>query len=435
MTKRLFPITQWSDANGVLASGTVETFEAGTSTQKDTFTDRAGGSTNANPLTLDSNGIGQLWMDTDTRYKIVVKDSSATTVLTLDEVVPSGELLDSGTTSLEGNLDVVTFSIISSLNRDIAITPNGNGSVVLDGLNWPQSDGTNGQVIQTNGSGQLSFATVGTGSMDDVIDDTTPQLGGTLDTNAFNIEFDDAKGLFDDSSNEQLILQKTASAVNHIEITNASTTNAPLISAAGDDSNIDLSLQPKSGGKLILDTHTWPNTDGSANQILQTNGSGVLSFTDASTGNLLQYIHTTSTSEASTTTIIPYDDTVPQNTEGAEYITATITPTNTNSTLEIEVFIPIISKSGNQQAWIGALFQDSTADALCAAIAPVMFGDHRVHGQFHMKYYMTAGTTSSTEFKFRYGPSAGTAYINTIAGTSKFGTIPQASMIIKELSE
>jgi len=55
----------------------------------------------------------------------------------------------------------------------------------------PTSDGTSGQVIQTDGAGNLSFATV-SGGGGEVVDDTTPQLGGTLDTNGFNIAFGDA---------------------------------------------------------------------------------------------------------------------------------------------------------------------------------------------------------------------------------------------------
>tara|TARA_A100001015_G_scaffold172552_1_gene191754 strand:- start:737 stop:2209 length:1473 start_codon:yes stop_codon:yes gene_type:complete len=47
-------------------------------------------------------------------------------------------------------------------NGDIEITPNGTGSVVIDGLNYPQADGTNNQVIKTDGNGNLSFTSVGT---------------------------------------------------------------------------------------------------------------------------------------------------------------------------------------------------------------------------------------------------------------------------------
>ena len=64
-----------------------------------------------------------------------------------------------GSPQLGGNLDVVTHSLVSTSNRNIAITPNGSGKVVLDGLSHPTSDGSAGQAIVTNGSGVLSFAT------------------------------------------------------------------------------------------------------------------------------------------------------------------------------------------------------------------------------------------------------------------------------------
>ena len=61
------------------------------------------------------------------------------------------------TPQLGGNLDVNGNSIVSASNGNIAITPNGTGSVVLDGLNWPQADGSANYVLKTNGSGQLSW--------------------------------------------------------------------------------------------------------------------------------------------------------------------------------------------------------------------------------------------------------------------------------------
>lgn len=87
-----------------------------------------------------------------------------------------------------------------------------------------------------------------------VIDDTSPQLGGNLDANANNIDFDDNTGIRDDSGNEQLIFQKTASAVNHLEVTNAATGNSPSISAAGADTNIDVNIIPKGTGVVNFGT-------------------------------------------------------------------------------------------------------------------------------------------------------------------------------------
>jgi hypothetical protein len=84
----------------------------------------------------------------------------------------------------------------------------------------------------------------------DVVDDTSPQLGGDLDTNSFNISFDDAHGITDENGNEQVIFQTTSSAVNQLDITNAATGNAPSIQATGGDSNISLQVGPKGTGNI-----------------------------------------------------------------------------------------------------------------------------------------------------------------------------------------
>jgi hypothetical protein len=76
-------------------------------------------------------------------------------------------------------------------------------------------------------------------ALQDVVDDTTPQLGGQLDVNGNAIG---------DGTLELLKFSETASAVNEITIKNNSTGNAPEIQATGDDTNIDLNLVPKGTG-------------------------------------------------------------------------------------------------------------------------------------------------------------------------------------------
>tara|TARA_B100000927_G_scaffold288788_1_gene284109 strand:- start:13823 stop:16120 length:2298 start_codon:yes stop_codon:yes gene_type:complete len=70
------------------------------------------------------------------------------------------DIVQDGTPQLGGDLDVVTHSIVSTSDRNIAITPNGSGKVVLDGLSYPTSDGSAGQFLKTDGAGNLSFASV-----------------------------------------------------------------------------------------------------------------------------------------------------------------------------------------------------------------------------------------------------------------------------------
>lgn len=99
------------------------------------------------------------------------------------------DIVGDATPQLGGNLDVNGNSIVSASGGNIAITPDTTGSVVIDGLSHPQADGSAGQFLKTDGSGQLAFATVNT----DLVNDTTPQLGGTLDTNGQSIQFGTSK--------------------------------------------------------------------------------------------------------------------------------------------------------------------------------------------------------------------------------------------------
>ena len=124
----------------------------------------------------------------------------------------------------------------------------------------------------------------------DLVDDTTPQLGGNLDTNSFMIDFDDAHGIRDENGNEQLIFETTGSAVNHVDITNAATGSGPEIGAVGDDSNINLELRPKGTGEIMIGTGAATATltsSGAYDLTLDTNGgtnSGTITITDGANG-------------------------------------------------------------------------------------------------------------------------------------------------------
>lgn len=99
-------------------------------------------------------------------------------------------VVEDTTPQLGGSLDVNGQSIVSASNGNISITPNGTGNVVLDGVNWPQADGTANQFLKTNGSGQLSYATIvqaNGNELENIVEDTTPQLGGNLDVQANSI--------------------------------------------------------------------------------------------------------------------------------------------------------------------------------------------------------------------------------------------------------
>ena len=97
--------------------------------------------------------------------------------------------------------------------------------------------------------------------------------------------------ILDTNGNELFLLTATGSAVNEITYANAASGNNPTFTASG-ETNVGVSILPKGSGKVTIDNLTFPAADGSANQILTTNGSGQLSFVDNSGGTDWQAIKT-----------------------------------------------------------------------------------------------------------------------------------------------
>ena len=135
--------------------------------------------------------------------------------------------------------------------------------------------------------------------------------------------------------------------------------------------------------------------------------------------DLVQIVQGSNVAKTSGSTTIPADDTIPQNTEGTEIATVSITPTSTSNTLVIHIAAPTCYNATGASYGIG-IFQDSTADAIASANIRANGGFVREITAHHT---MTAGTTSSTTFKFRLGSSAGTWNINGVGGRVHGGVI------------
>jgi len=127
----------------------------------------------------------------------------------------------------------------------------------------------------------------------------------------------------------------------------------------------------------------------------------------------LQRVRATITTNASGTTDIPFDGSVPQSGEGDEYLTRSITPLSASSTLRIKV---VFNVSASAAAHITtALFRDSTASAIqfCANIIPA--DSQQVQAVLDCE--TASSSTSATTFKIRCGSNgAPTCYVNTTTG-------------------
>ena len=108
---------------------------------------------NAN-IDIVPNGTGDVTLQADT---VQVGDSNADVAITTNG---TGDL----TLSTNSGTNSGTIEIEDGADNDIVITPNGTGDVILDGLKYPQADGSANQVLKTDGSGQLSWTTVSGGA-------------------------------------------------------------------------------------------------------------------------------------------------------------------------------------------------------------------------------------------------------------------------------
>ena len=146
--------------------------------------------------------------------------------------------------------------------------------------------------------------------------------------------------------------------------------------------------------------------------------------------NVIQLVYTQDGTYAGHTTVIPADNTIPQqSTEGSLAMSQTITPTDASNILEIQVHAEI-SVSGAVNV-CGALFRDSTEDALAACLSYNTTGG--ANRAIDIVHRVVAGSTSSTTFKFHLGPSStATVYFNGSAGAQQLGGVMASFISVKE---
>ena len=105
----LFPPAKFQAFNSdgtPMVSGSLYAYVANSSTPQDTYTDSTEGTTNTNPVVLDSRGEADVWLGTGALYKLVLKDADGTTVWTVDQV---GGPLNVATLAASGGSALVGF--------------------------------------------------------------------------------------------------------------------------------------------------------------------------------------------------------------------------------------------------------------------------------------------------------------------------------------
>lgn len=154
-------------------------------------------------------------------------------------------------------------------------------------------------------------------------------------------------------------------------------------------------------------------------------------YTDARANKFLQQVCQIVGTVSTGTAQIPYDDTIPEITEGSEFLNRAITPVNSGSQLQIDVNVYWAYENGGGYQLAAALFQDSTTYAISVGGVTVPGNSYLCNTR--LNHVMTAGTTGSTTFTVRIGGNAaGTITLNGVLGARKYGGRLESSIVITE---
>ena len=188
-----------------------------------------------------------------------------------------------------------------------------------------------------------------------------------------------------------------------------------------------LVIKGSSSGQVTVDVPAAAGT----NTLTLPAGTGNI-ITSTTAGTIIQVVNSISSTPGSNTTTMPFDSTIPQNNEGAEFTTVAITAANSSNKFHVSVFAQL-SQNASTGRVVAALFIDSTANALAAGACQI--GNTGGLYTVAFDYIAAAGDTSEHTFKLRYGKADGsTAYINKNAAGFTLGGVATSGIIVREIA-
>ena len=164
--------------------------------------------------------------------------------------------------------------------------------------------------------------------------------------------------------------------------------------------------------------------------------AAAIATTKLGAGATVQVVNVQSSTTATGTTAIPNDDTIPQITEGVEYLTLAITPTSSSNKLIVEWVIGLHASAGTTgiveySCLFNTDIHSSNALACVGLQNPIGNNQNTSAG----RYYVTAPGTSATTFRLRAGNSTTETYtFNGAAGSSRLSTACVSSITITEIA-
>src|SRR6056300_590004 len=360
-----------TDSSGDIGFGNENITTTGTMTA-------ATGSTIGN-LTLANGSI------TDSSGDISFGNENITTTGTLDVsgLTTLSTLAVTGTTSLVGTttIDNITFNdntIATSSNADLNLTPGGTGTVNVSNLtidsninitdnNITTTQSNSNLVLSASGSGSvvMAKADINSGAIDNTVIGATTPVAATF---------------------------TTLSTTSGMTIDGVTITDNTISSNA---SNADLELSGNGTGTVSISGFSFPTSDGSAGQVLKTDGAGNIGFitiSSASTLNHSEIGDNTATVATSATTVI--DSWSSASYRSAKYYISISDATNSRFEMVEATLVQGPSADSTTEAYVTVFGNTgSYTDPLCTFTADIDDGNVRL--------LATNITNDSTVFKFQ----------------------------------
>ncbi len=183
-------------------------------------------------------------------------------------------------------------------------------------------------------------------------------------------------------------------------------------------------------GKATTDTLT--NKSIAATQL-----TGTIAAAALPAGSVLQVVQTLNNANTSGSVAIPNDNTIPQITEGAQYLTCTIVPKSATSNLLVQVMLYVGEPTNLNNNGAIALFRDATASAI--AVGALFRPASNLDGGFPcaLSILTPSNSISSTTFTVRAGLDVASALVmNTNADGvyPKWGGVYYSGITIMEIA-
>ena len=338
------------------------------------------GTLTANATVFVASGIEKTYMvenATTGAYTLALNQVGGSSVIWSTTDKGNKQIYLTGTNAIDVNSQLSTINMPNQNEVRFGDADNSNyiaikaPSTISSNVSFslPSADGSANQFLKTDGSGDLGFATAITaagGSNTQVLYNNSTAFAGssTMTFDGTNLQL-----------NNQADLRLGDTTTNYIALQAPTTVNTNL-------------------------TFTLPGADGTNNQAIKTNGSGVLTFDTASAGGIIKEVLITTVQNVISTASATYTT--------ASNLILTITPDSSTNKIFVNVGGGFFDGAGNMTIFRGATNLSSTNDNCFMRNA----------GNLYQANCMTASildtpsTTSATTYSVRFKSNSGTFNMN-----------------------